>query len=405
MYDNSVKKINQEGSIMKKYPIAIWMLAIGAFAIGMTEFVIMGLLPNVANDLNVSVSQAGQLITGYALGVAIGGPIIVMLTFRLNRKALLMLLMGIFILGNILGGLSPNYTTLMLSRIVTSLAHGSFFGIGSILAASMVASQYRASAMALMFMGLSLSNILGVPFGTLIGQKLGWHMTFLIIAVIGVIALIGIMMFVPISKEMRTASIKDELRILKEKRLWLTLGMTLFGFSSVFAYFTYISSVLIDVTHIPEQFISSILIVFGVGVTLGNIVGGKLADWNLNKALMSIFIIFALYFGLLYFIQFHPIIMVIGVFLFGFIGFSMSPSLQYKSTLISQEAPTLSSTLNQSAFNIGNALGAFIGGLVVSTLPIASLSLIAPLLTLIGLVFLLWSIAVEQKEQVNTHSN
>ena len=390
---------------MKKYPIAIWMLAIGAFAIGMTEFVIMGLLPNVANDLNVSVSQAGQLITGYALGVAIGGPIIVMLTFRLNRKALLMLLMGIFILGNILGGLSPNYTTLMLSRIVTSLAHGSFFGIGSILAASMVASQYRASAMALMFMGLSLSNILGVPFGTLIGQKLGWHMTFLIIAVIGVIALIGIMMFVPMPEEMRTASIKDELRILKEKRLWLTLGMTLFGFSSVFAYFTYISSVLIDVTHIPEQFISSILIVFGVGVTLGNIVGGKLADWNLNKALMSIFIIFVLYFGLLYFIQFHPIIMVIGVFLFGFIGFSMSPSLQYKSTLISQEAPTLSSTLNQSAFNIGNALGAFIGGLVVSTLPIASLSLIAPLLTLIGLVFLLWSIAVEQKEQVNTHSN
>ncbi|MCE5715080.1 MFS transporter [Staphylococcus pseudintermedius] len=390
---------------MKKYPIAIWMLAIGAFAIGMTEFVIMGLLPNVANDLNVSVSQAGQLITGYALGVAIGGPIIVMLTFRLNRKALLMLLMGIFILGNILGGLSPNYTTLMLSRIVTSLAHGSFFGIGSILAASMVASQYRASAMALMFMGLSLSNILGVPFGTLIGQKLGWHMTFLIIAVIGVIALIGIMMFVPMPKEMRTTSIKDELRILKEKRLWLTLGMTLFGFSSVFAYFTYISSVLIDVTHIPEQFISSILIVFGVGVTLGNIVGGKLADWNLNKALMSIFIIFVLYFGLLYFIQFHPIIMVIGVFLFGFIGFSMSPSLQYKSTLISQEAPTLSSTLNQSAFNIGNALGAFIGGLVVSTLPIASLSLIAPLLTLIGLVFLLWSIAVEQKEQVNTHSN
>ncbi|PWZ76064.1 MFS transporter [Staphylococcus pseudintermedius] len=390
---------------MKKYPIAIWMLAIGAFAIGMTEFVIMGLLPNVANDLNVSVSQAGQLITGYALGVAIGGPIIVMLTFRLNRKALLMLLMGIFILGNILGGLSPNYTILMLSRIVTSLAHGSFFGIGSILAASMVASQYRASAMALMFMGLSLSNILGVPFGTLIGQKLGWHMTFLIIAVIGVIALIGIMMFVLMPKEMRTASIKDELRILKEKRLWLTLGMTLFGFSSVFAYFTYISSVLIDVTHIPEQFISSILIVFGVGVTLGNIVGGKLADWNLNKALMSIFIIFVLYFGLLYFIQFHPIIMVIGVFLFGFIGFSMSPSLQYKSTLISQEAPTLSSTLNQSAFNIENALGAFIGGLVVSTLPIASLSLIAPLLTLIGLVFLLWSIAVEQKEQVNTHSN
>lgn len=261
-----------------KYPVAIWMLAIGAFAIGMTEFVIMGLLPNIARDFDVTVSQAGQLITGYALGVAIGGPILVMLTIKWNRKYLLLVLMGIFILGNIAASLSPTYGFMMTSRIITSLAHGSFFGIGSILAASMVKPAYKASAMALMFMGLSLSNILGVPFGTLIGQNFGWPMTFIIISIIGAMALIGIIFFVPMTKKQEATSVKTELKILKEKRLWLTLAVTLFGFSSVFAYFTYISSVLIEVSHIQENLISYLLIIFGVGVTLGNIVGGKLAD-------------------------------------------------------------------------------------------------------------------------------
>lgn len=384
-----------------KYPIAIWMLAIGAFAIGMTEFVIMGLLPNIARDFDVTVSQAGQLITGYALGVAIGGPIIVMLTIKWNRKYLLIVLMGIFIIGNLTASFSPNYGFMMTSRIITSLAHGSFFGIGSILAASMVRPEKRASAMALMFMGLSMSNILGVPFGTLIGQNFGWPMTFIIISIIGALALIGIIIFVPMQRETIKSSVLNELQILKEKRLWLRLAVTLFGFSSVFAYFTYISTVLIDVSNVQENLISYLLIIFGIGVTLGNVVGGKLADWNLNKALKIIFIVFILYFILLYFVQMNSILMVAGIFFFGLIGFSMSPSLQFKSTLISQDAPTLASTLNQSAFNLGNALGAFIGGVVVTNLPIASLSLIAPILTVIGLIFLLVSIRVEKKEGLN----
>lgn len=385
-----------------KYPIAIWMLAIGAFAIGMTEFVIMGLLPNIARDFDVSVSQAGQLITGYALGVAIGGPIIVMLTIKWNRKYLLLALMAIFIVGNIAASFSPNYGFMMTSRIITSLAHGSFFGIGSILAASMVKPEKRASAMALMFMGLSMSNILGVPFGTLIGQNFGWPMTFIIISVIGALALIGIIIFVPMKKETVKSSVLNELKILKEKRLWLTLAVTLFGFSSVFAYFTYISTVLIDVSHVQENLISYLLIIFGIGVTLGNVVGGKLADWNLNKALKIIFSVFILYFILLYFVQMNGLLMVAGIFFFGLIGFSMGPSLQYKSTLISQDAPTLASTLNQSAFNLGNALGAFIGGVVVTNLPVASLSLIAPILTVIGLIFLFINIAIEKKENITT---
>lgn len=385
-----------------KYPIAIWMLAIGAFAIGMTEFVIMGLLPNIARDFDVSVSQAGQLITGYALGVDLGGRRIIKKTIKWNRKYLLLALMAIFIVGNIAASFSPNYGFMMTSRIITSLAHGSFFGIGSILAASMVKPEKRASAMALMFMGLSMSNILGVPFGTLIGQNFGWPMTFIIISVIGALALIGIIIFVPMKKETVKSSVLNELKILKEKRLWLTLAVTLFGFSSVFAYFTYISTVLIDVSHVQENLISYLLIIFGIGVTLGNVVGGKLADWNLNKALKIIFSVFILYFILLYFVQMNGLLMVAGIFFFGLIGFSMSPSLQYKSTLISQDAPTLASTLNQSAFNLGNALGAFIGGVVVTNLPVASLSLIAPILTVIGLIFLFINIAIEKKENITT---
>lgn len=387
---------------MKKYPLAIWILSLGAFAIGMTEFVIMGLLPNIARDLNVSVSDAGQLITGYALSVAIGGPIIVLATYKLPRKNLLILLMAIFIIGNGIGSFAPNYSSLMISRVIAALAHGSFFGIGSLFAANMVAPHKRASAMALMFMGLTLSNIIGVPFGTFIGQLLGWKMTFVVISVLGLFTLIGIIKYVPNQEETQPISIKNELNVLKDLKLWLTLGVTLFGFSSVFAYFTYISQILINVSNIEERWISFVLIIFGVGVTLGNIIGGRLADWNLNKALQIIFVIFPIYIFLMYYIQNYSVLMVVGIFVFGLIGFSMSPSLQFKSTIVSQDAPMLASTLNQSAFNIGNALGAAIGGVVVSQLGTENLALVAPFLTINGLIFLILEQALSKKRALKT---
>ena len=387
---------------MKKYPLAIWILSLGAFAIGMTEFVIMGLLPNIARDLNVSVSDAGQLITGYALSVAIGGPIIVLATYKLPRKNLLILLMAIFIIGNGIGSFAPNYGSLMISRVIAALAHGSFFGIGSLFTANMVAPHKRASAMALMFMGLTLSNIIGVPFGTFIGQLLGWKMTFVVISVLGLFTLIGIIKYVPNQEETQPISIKNELNVLKDLKLWLTLGVTLFGFSSVFAYFTYISQILINVSNIEERWISFVLIIFGVGVTLGNIIGGRLADWNLNKALQIIFVIFPIYIFLMYYIQNYSVLMVVGIFVFGLIGFSMSPSLQFKSTIVSQDAPMLASTLNQSAFNIGNALGAAIGGVVVSQLGTENLALVAPFLTIIGLIFLILEQALSKKRALKT---
>lgn len=372
----------------KKYPVALWTLVIGAFAIGMTEFVIMGLLPEVARDVNSSIAAAGQLITGYALGVAVGGPILVLITYKMSQKNLLMLLMVIFILGNLMSTIASSYGVLMASRLLTSLAHGSFFGVGAIMAASLVEHSRRASAMALMFTGLTVANVIGVPFGTFVGQQLGWRSSFLIIAVIGFITLIGIYMLVPKPKEQKKADLRKELAVLKNNQLWLALLIAMFCFGSVFTLFTYITPILTDVTGFPSAAVSWILVVFGLGVTVGNIVGGKLADWNINLSLQYILVIFILYFFVLYLLQFSTILMIPGIFLFGVLAFSMVPMLQFRILGLSAEAPTIASTLNQSAMNLGNAGGAFAGGLSVTYLPLQDLVLVAPIITVVGFVLL-----------------
>jgi len=372
----------------KKYPVALWTLVIGAFAIGMTEFVIMGLLPEVARDVNSSIAAAGQLITGYALGVAVGGPILVLITYKMSQKNLLMLLMVIFILGNLMSTIASSYGVLMASRLLTSLAHGSFFGVGAIMAASLVEHSRRASAMALMFTGLTVANVIGVPFGTFVGQQLGWRSSFLIIAVIGFITLIGIYTLVPKPKEQKQTDLRKELAVLKNSHLWLALLIAMFCFGSVFTLFTYITPILTDVTGFPTAAVSWILVVFGLGVTVGNIVGGKLADWNINLSLQYILIIFILYFFVLYMMQFSMILMVPGIFLFGVLAFSMVPMLQFRILGLSAEAPTIASTLNQSAMNLGNAGGAFAGGLSVMYLPLQDLVLVAPIISAVGLILL-----------------
>ncbi len=372
----------------KKYPVALWTLVIGAFAIGMTEFVIMGLLPEVARDVNSSIAAAGQLITGYALGVAVGGPILVLITYKMSQKNLLMLLMLIFILGNLMATIASSYGILMASRLLTSLAHGSFFGVGAIMAASLVEYSRRASAMALMFTGLTVANIIGVPFGTFVGQQFGWRSSFLIIAIIGFITLIGIYMLVPKPKERKNTDLKKELAVLKNKQLWLALLIAMFCFGSVFTLFTYITPILTDVTGFQSNAVSWMLVVFGLGVTVGNIVGGKLADWNINLSLQYILIVFILYFFVLYVLQFSMILMIPGIFIFGVLAFSMVPMLQFRILGLSAEAPTIASTLNQSAMNLGNAGGAFAGGLSVTYLPLHDLVLVAPITTVIGFILL-----------------
>lgn len=372
----------------KKYPVALWTLVIGAFAIGMTEFVIMGLLPEVAQDVHSSIAAAGQLITGYALGVAVGGPILVLITYKMSQKNLLMLLMLIFILGNLMATIASSYGVLMASRLLTSLAHGSFFGVGAIMAASLVEYSRRASAMALMFTGLTVANIIGVPFGTFVGQQFGWRSSFLIIAIIGFITLIGIYMLVPKPKEQKSTDLKKELAVLKNNQLWLALLIAMFCFGSVFTLFTYITPILTDVTGFQSNAVSWMLVVFGLGVTVGNILGGKLADWNINLSLQYILVVFILYFFVLYVLQFSMILMIPGIFIFGVLAFSMVPMLQFRILGLSAEAPTIASTLNQSAMNLGNAGGAFAGGLSVTYLPLHDLVLVAPIITIIGFILL-----------------
>ena len=252
-------------------PITLLALAISAFAIGTTEFVIMGILPDVARDLAVSLPDAGLLVSGYALGVAVGAPLLAVLTNKLRRKLALQLLMLIFIVGNVLCALAPGYTVLMVARVVTSFAHGSFFGIGAVVAASLVPADKRASAIALMFTGLTLANVLGVPFGTFIGQEFGWRMTFWIVSVMGVLSFAGLSVLLPNRSESSAARLGQEVRVLAEPAAWLALLMTVLGFGGVFVVFTYIAPILEQVSGFSPRAISLVLV-----LTLGNTLGGVL---------------------------------------------------------------------------------------------------------------------------------
>ncbi len=267
-------------------PLPLIALAISAFAIGTTEFVIMGLLPNVAHDLAVSIPSAGLLVSGYALGVAVGAPLLEVLTAKLLRKLALQLLMLVFIVGNVFCAVAPNYELLMVARVVTSFAHGSFFGIGAVVAASLVLTEKRASAITLMFTGLTLANVLGVPFGTFIGQEFGWRATFWIVAGLGVLSALGVTALVPNRHDAAPAGLAHEVRVLRDPQVWFALTMTVLGFGGVFVVFTYIAPILEQVSGFSPRAVTLILVLFGVGLTIGNTIGGKLADRSLMGILL-----------------------------------------------------------------------------------------------------------------------
>ncbi|MFC7392921.1 MFS transporter [Scopulibacillus cellulosilyticus] len=379
------------------FPIALAALTIGAFAIGMTEFVIMGLLPNVAGDLHVSISKAGQLITGYALGVAVGGPVLTALTYRTPRKALLCILMAIFIVGNALAAVSTNYTFLMIARIVAAFAHGTFFGVGSIIASSLVRPEKRASAVAIMFTGLTLANILGVPFGTFIGQQFGWRVSFWIITFLGLIAFIGIMMLVPRVQTNNQQSLRKEINIFRHPQVSIALLMTIFGFGGVFTAFTYITPILERITGFAEHSVTIILVLFGVGVTIGNILGGKLADWRLMPSLIVNLTLLAIILAVFSITDGHKILAVATIFIWGIAAFGIVPSLQVRIMNVAKDAPTIASTSNQSAFNLGNAGGAFLGGFAVDHTGLHTVPWIASLVTIIGLIITVVSYVIDRR--------
>ncbi|WP_039785378.1 MFS transporter [Herbaspirillum huttiense] len=373
-------------------PIALWALTISAFAIGTTEFVIMGLLPEVATNLGVSLSSAGLLVTGYALGVFVGAPLVTATTGRLPRKTLLIALMVVFVIGNLACAIAPGYVTLMIGRVVASFAHGAFFGVGSVVATSLVPKEKQASAIALMFTGLTVANVLGVPFGTWLGQSYGWRATFWAVTVIGVIALAATAVLVPRSQGGEEADFGKEVRVLMRPQVMLGLLMTVLGFGGVFAAFTYIAPILTDISGFPASAVSPILLLFGLGLVIGNLAGGKLADRKLMATLLGSLVLLAVVLVLFGLTNENKIAAIIGVGLMGMAAFATVPPLQMRVLEKATGAPNLASSANIAAFNLGNAAGAWLGGVTIDHGPgLHAVPYVAALLPLAGIAVALVS--------------
>ncbi|GAA1358823.1 MFS transporter [Streptomyces beijiangensis] len=347
-------------------PLALLALAIGAFGIGTTEFVIMGLMPQIADTFQVSIPTAGFLVTGYALGVVAGAPLMTALGTRISRKKMLMLLMGLFIIGNVVSALAPVFGVMLAGRIVASLAHGAFFGIGSVVAADLVAPEKKAGAIATMFTGLTLANVIGVPLGTLIGQDIGWRLTFLIVAALGVLGLLGVAKLIPEQPRPEGVRLRHEIAAFRNVQVLLAMAMTVLGFGGVFAAITYISPMMTNVAGFSESSVTWLLVLFGLGMVAGNLIGGKFAD----RALMPMLYVslggLALVLALFTVTAHHQIASAVTIFLIGGLGFATVPPLQKRVLDQAAGAPTLASAVNIGAFNLGNALSAWLGGIVIA---------------------------------------
>ncbi|HZG21498.1 MAG TPA: MFS transporter [Herbaspirillum sp.] len=376
----------------------LFALAVAAFGIGTTEFVIMGLLPDVARDLGVSAPAAGMLVSGYALGVAAGAPILAILTAKWPRKQALVGLMCLFILGNVLCAVAPNYGFLMVARVVTAFCHAAFFGIGSVVAAELVAPHKRAQAVALMFTGLTVANILGVPLGTAFGHAAGWRSTFGVVTVIGVLAAAMLWTMLPRKIPMQGGNIFQEFRSIIDTRVQLSLLTSTLASISMFSVITYIAYILLDVTGFTTQQESWVLLLFGAGITVGGLVGGKLADWKLMPVMCGVFLCIAIVLGLFSITSHYKWPTLVTMFAWGAFAFAVVPGAQIRVLDTARGAPNLASTLNQGAFNLGNATGAWAGGLAISAgLPLTDLPLIGSAFALLGLVTVAFSASLDKR--------
>jgi DHA1 family inner membrane transport protein len=378
-------------------PVGLIALALGGFGIGLTEFVIMGLLPEVAADYSVSEATAGWLISGYALAVVVGALILTLALSRMNRKAALALLLGLFVAGNVLSAFAPEYWTMMAGRVLAALAHGAFFGIGSVVAAGLVDRSKKAAAIAIMFTGLTAANVLGVPFGTMLGQAAGWRSTFLAIGVIGILALIGILLLVPRTSNARTSpasGLRGELRAFTSGQVWLSIIATVLGYGGMFGAFTYIAFTLTEVSHFPAASVPWLLILFGVGLFVGNGLGGKAADRDVDRALLVILSVLVVVLVAFALTAGNQLLAIVWLVLMGGFGFATVPGLQMRVMTYAKDAPTLASGANIGAFNVGNALGAWLGGVTIT----AGFGYTSPIwagagITLLGLVVMMFASA------------
>ena len=389
-------------------PLALWALTLSAYAIGTTEFVIVGLVPTIARDLGVTLPSAGLLVSLYALGVAIGAPVLTALTGRWNRKTVLLGLMALFIAGNMLAWLAPSYVFLITARVLTGLAHGVFFSIGSTIATNLVSKDKEASAIAIMFTGLTVALVTGVPLGTWIGQEFGWRATFLIVALLGLLALIGSALLVPGNlRQAAPARISEQFKVLIQPRLLLVYAMTAVGYGGTFVAFTYLAPILEQVSGFAPSSIGLIMLVYGVSVAVGNIWGGKLADrMGPIKALHIIFTALALVLLAFTFTAGNPISAVLTVLIWGAFAFGNVPGLQvYVVQLAEKYTPNavdIAAGLNIAAFNVGIAIGSVMGGVIVEKMTLMDTPWIAAIIVVLALALTRLSGFLDSRDQTET---
>ncbi|NEW06703.1 MFS transporter [Paenibacillus sp. SYP-B3998] len=388
----------------KSGALALLALAISAFGIGTTEFVPVGLLSSLADHLNISISLAGLLISGYALGVAFGAPILTALTNKISRKTLLMLLMIVFIAGNSAAALSTSFGMLLTARIITAFSHGVFFSIGSTIAADLVPEHKRASAIAIMFTGLTVATVTGVPLGTFIGQFFSWRATFWSVAILGLVAIIASALLIPKQlKEAPPAKFSDQLNILRNGPLLLAFSITALGYGGTFVAFTYLAPILEKITGYASSSVSLILLVYGIAIAVGNTIGGKLADKNPLKALFWMFIVQAIVLVVFSFTAPFKVWGTMTIVVLGLLAFMNVPGLQvYVVKLAEKYAPSavsVASAFNIAAFNLGIAIGAFVGGLIVNTIGLIHTPWIGGVMVLGAVLLTGWSRALEEKKK------
>ncbi|WP_406210484.1 MFS transporter [Streptomyces sp. NBC_01017] len=369
-------------------PLALLALAVGAFGIGTTEFVMMGLLPEVANDLDISIPTAGHLVSAYALGVVIGAPLLAAVTARMPRRTVLIGLMALFVAGNALSAFAPDYHWLMAARFLSGLPHGAFFGVGAVVATSMVAPERKASSVSLMFLGLTMANVAGVPVATLMGQSLGWRATFLGVSTIGLAAMAALALLIP-RAEAHTAprtGLRGELAALRSLPVWLALGTTVAGFGALFAAYSYITPMLTDAAGYTDASVTLLLALFGVGATAGNLLGGRLADHAMRGTLFGGLLALVLVLALFPLMMSTAWSAALAVILLGMAAFATGSPLQLMVMEKASSAPSLASSANQAAFNLANAGGAWIGGLALAAgLGVTSPALAGAALAVLGL--------------------
>ena len=394
-------------------PIALFALTLSAFAIGTTEFVIVGLVPTIATDLGVTLPSAGLLVSLYAVGVAVGAPVLTALTGKWNRKHVLLSLMALFVAGNILAWQALSYESLILARILTGLAHGVFFSIGSTIATGLVAKEKEASAIAIMFTGLTVALVTGVPLGTWIGQNFGWRATFLVVSALGTLALIGSALLVPNNlKQSKPATLSEQMKVLVQPRLVLVYLMTILGYGGTFTAFTYLAPILQEEAGFAPSAISLIMLVYGVSVAVGNIYGGKLADKKGPiRALTIIFSALAVILFALTFTMGSKVAAVITVLVWGAFAFGNVPGLQVYVVQLAEKftpyAVDVASGLNIAAFNIGIAVGSILGGAIVDGMQLSDTAWIGAIISVAALLVTRYSGYLDKRalSTANTANN